>query len=120
MLDLLFNNSIRNNVFSFRATPEVLHRVFSSIRIYYRLARWLFGHDHEPFATSVKEGLHPVPAFLIGYDWLIRILLIGQEIYRPTLIIAIIMHFVKHTLHRLSLLHKMKLYSKLISSNNKL
>lgn len=60
--------------FSFDATHELLHQVFVPIRAYYVLTRWLFGNSYNPFETEMKDGLHPITAFLIKHKEFIRLL----------------------------------------------
>jgi hypothetical protein len=59
-------------LFSHRVSSHSLQRIFTPIRIYYLLMRWIFGKTYDPFETKIKEGLHPLPAFLKQNESLIR------------------------------------------------
>ncbi|CAF0895358.1 unnamed protein product [Adineta steineri] len=73
--NLLVNNiSTSVYVASYGALPEILHRVFTPIRIYYYLMRWLFGNNYDPFESNITYGLHPLPAFLKANKTTIRFL----------------------------------------------
>ncbi|CAF0906505.1 unnamed protein product [Adineta steineri] len=73
--NLLVNNiSTSVYVASYGVLPEILHRVFTPIRIYYYLMRWLFGNNYNPFESNITYGLHPLPAFLKANETTIRFL----------------------------------------------
>ncbi len=65
------------------------------IRIYYRLMRWIFGNDYDPFKTDMKEGLHPIPTFLKKYHLIIRIIYYAPMYILPTLFIPFILRFIQ-------------------------
>ena len=87
---------VRCVIFSFRETTEVLHRVFTPIRIYYHFTRWLSGHDYDPFATNVKHGLHPLFVFMMKQEKIIRFIYYDLRNYIITLSIAIIIHLIQY------------------------
>ncbi|CAF1021060.1 unnamed protein product [Adineta steineri] len=73
--NLLVNNiSTSVYVASYEVLPEILHRVFTPIRMYYYLMRWLFGNNYNPFESNITNGLHPLPAFLKANETTIRFL----------------------------------------------
>jgi hypothetical protein len=80
-------------LFSHRASPNTLQRVFTPIRVYYRLLRWMYGNEYDPFETKIKEGLHPIPAFLKQHESMIRIIYYTPQYLLPTLFIIFIIHY---------------------------
>ncbi|CAF2080502.1 unnamed protein product [Rotaria magnacalcarata] len=74
----LLVNNISTSVFvdSFHATHDFLHRVFAPIRMYYFITRWLYSDSYNPFETNIKEGLHPLTAFILKNDKPIRLFFI--------------------------------------------
>ena len=73
-------------------SPEHIHHAFIPVRAYYHLMRWIFGKNYHPFATAVKEGLHPLPAFMKEHQNKIRNIYFGFIYVIPTLILALMMH----------------------------
>jgi hypothetical protein len=82
-----------SRLFSHRALPNTLHRVFTPIRIYYRVMRWIFGKNYDPFETNIKEGLHPLPAFLKAHDFPIRATYYAPICILPLLLIILVHKF---------------------------
>ncbi|CAF1584213.1 unnamed protein product [Didymodactylos carnosus] len=60
----LFVNNISTSVFSdnYKVSSSTVQFVFTPIRIYYHLMRWIYGNGYIPFA-HIQQGLHPIPAF---------------------------------------------------------
>jgi hypothetical protein len=61
-------------LFFSHASPNTLQCVFAPIRAYYHIMRWMFGKSYDPFKSNVKEGFHPIAAFLKRNDFLIRVI----------------------------------------------
>ena len=57
--------------------------------------RWIFGKDYDPFATTVKEGLHPLPAFMKYHQNKIRNFYLGLICIVPTLVLALMLHSIQ-------------------------
>ena len=83
LLPVLFDDS-------HRASPDTLQRVFTPIRVYYRLMRWIYGQNYDPFTTNITEGLHPIPEFLKQNDFWIRVAYYTPIYAFPVLIIIFI------------------------------
>ena len=84
--------------FSFRATHDTLHKVFTPLRIYYQLTRWFFGNSYNPFKTNIEDGMHPLISFILRHHWPIRVIYYGSHIIAFTIIIAVAVHFVQKLL----------------------
>ena len=56
--------------------------------------RWIFGKDYDPFATTVKEGLHPLPAFMKHHENKIRNFYLGSIYIVPTFVFVTMIHSV--------------------------
>ncbi len=52
--------------------------------------RWIFGKNYDPFETDIKEGLHPIPAFLKRNHFLIRVIYYTPMYTFPILLIILI------------------------------
>lgn len=83
-------------LFSNRASHTTLQRVFTPIRVDYRLMRWLFGNNYNPFETDIKIGLHPIPIFLQKHHLKIRIIYYSPRYIILTLFIIFSIHFFKY------------------------
>ena len=81
--------------YSYHVSPDHLHHVFTPIRAYYHLMRWIFGKDCDPFATTVKEGLHPLPAFMKYHQNKLQKLYFALIYIIPTLVLAFMLHGVQ-------------------------
>ena len=95
--------------FSYRASPNTLQRVFLPIRVYYRLMRWFYGNDYDPFETEMKEGLHPIPIFLKKHDFEIRVIYYAPLHILQTLFIVFILHFIQKILLKFTERHWKKI-----------
>lgn len=62
-----------HSISSYKASADAVHFVFTPIRVYYRVTRYLFGENYQPF-EEVREGLHPIAGFYKKYQAAIRIL----------------------------------------------
>lgn len=60
-------------IFSLPATHEFLQKISGPARIYYRLTRWLFGTNYNPFGESSNDEIHPVSKFMIDNFEIIRL-----------------------------------------------
>lgn len=95
--------------FSYGEVPEVLHKLFTPVRIYYRLTRWLFGNDYKPFESNIKHGLHPLLTFFKIHRTEIRIMFYSGKIMIPILVTILIVYFIEKLFDRLSFLLKNEL-----------
>jgi hypothetical protein len=95
-------------LFSHRASSNTLQRVFTPIRVYYHLMRWIFGKDYDPFETKMKEGLHPIPVFLKKYHFPIRVIYYAPMYILPTLSIAFILRIIQKIFKKFSYVHMKK------------
>lgn len=75
---------------SYKVSAETVHLVFTPIRWYYRLARWLFGAEYQPF-VEVKEGLHPIAGFYKTYQGALRVLVKSPR-YLLTTALAVVIY----------------------------
>ncbi|CAF1678589.1 unnamed protein product, partial [Adineta ricciae] len=93
----LFVNNITTLVFSasHRASPQTLHHIFAPIRVYYRIMRTIYGTNYDPFATAIKDGLHPVPRFLKKFHLLVRIVYFVPKYFGIIIIPILIFRVVK-------------------------
>jgi len=100
----LFVNNISTSVFSdsYRVSPNTLQRVFTPIRVYYHVMRWIFGKNYDPFETDLKVGLHPLPSFLKQHELEIRIICYSLMYIVPTLFIAFIVRAIQKFLFKSS------------------
>ena len=53
----------------------------------------VFGKDYDPFATTVKEGLHPLPAFMRHHQSKIRNFYLGLIYIIPTFVLGLMLHW---------------------------
>nr|AEN94435.1 hedgehog/Hint domain protein [Philodina roseola] len=72
-----FVRILRRFIFiSLAVTHDQLQLVFLPIRMYYLLAKWIYGNASNLFATEVKHGLHPLIVFLLKQQRTLRIFLV--------------------------------------------
>jgi hypothetical protein len=74
------------------ATHDVLHQIAGPIRSYYRITRWLFGNDYNPFVTSVNDGLHPISTFVITNYETLRLIFAILPFMRSLMSIVLIVY----------------------------
>jgi hypothetical protein len=80
-------------LFSYKVSSDTIQFVYTPIRIYYRLTRFIYGKDFKPF-SEIEEGLHPIPEFYAKHQAFLRFLLLeSPRFILPTLFIAIIIHY---------------------------
>lgn len=62
----LLVNNISTSVFtdSYRLSHKQLHHIFTPIRQYYHLMRWIYGETYDPFGSNGINGLHPLLAWM--------------------------------------------------------
>ncbi len=62
--------------------------------------RWIFGKNYDPFATTKKEGLHPLPAFMKYHQNKIRNFYFGFIYIIPTISVAFILNLIQKFVFR--------------------
>jgi hypothetical protein len=62
--------------------------------------RWIFGENYDPFPSDMKEGLHPLPAWMKYHQRKIRNFYLSLIYTLPTLFIAYILHSVSKILRK--------------------
>jgi len=68
--------------------------VFTPIRIYYRLTRWIFGNNYNPF-EDIDEGVHPIAQFYKEHQSKLRFLVKSPEYFLLTIFILILINFIQ-------------------------
>jgi hypothetical protein len=87
-------------LFSFPATHDFLHQIAGPARIYYRITRWLFGKNYNPFETSVNEEIHPISSFIIDNYESIRLFFDILPSMIPVVAMVIVIYLTqRHFLH---------------------
>ena len=76
--------------------------MFAPFRVYYRVMRWLFGKNYNPYETDVQEGLHPVPVWLKKHDMEIRVLYYAPVYVIRSLAIGLLVAAVMKIISKLS------------------
>ena len=79
----------------YQLPPADLHYIFAPIRGYYRTMRWIHGKNYDPFSTSQKEGLHPLPAFIMHHRNKIWNIYLAVVYIIPAMIISILFHSIQ-------------------------
>jgi len=92
MTSYLMVNDILTHVFSdnYKVSADTVHLVFTPIRWYYRLTRYLFGDQYQPF-DEVKVGLHPIAGFYKTYQGPLRVLVKSPR-YILTTVLAMLIY----------------------------
>lgn len=81
---------------SYKVSADTVHLVFTPIRWYYRLSRYVFGDDYQPF-DEVKVGLHPVAGFYKEYQGALRVLVKSPR-YVLTTVLALMIYTILRTI----------------------
>jgi hypothetical protein len=71
--------------------------------------RWYYGQNYDPFETNMKEGLHPLPAFLKYNNNKIRKICFAVVYTLPALFIAFILRFIQNSFFNSNVLMHRKL-----------
>lgn len=74
---------------SYQVPQESFQHIFLPVRVYYRVMRWCLGDGYDPFATEVKEGLHPVVSFYKRYASEIRVITMIVDEILPSILLMI-------------------------------
>ncbi|CAF1225898.1 unnamed protein product [Adineta ricciae] len=59
-----FSTSVYSDVLY--APHDLIHQIAIPFRLYYHVARWLFGRHYHPYSMRSHGELHPLSAFIIG------------------------------------------------------
>lgn len=86
-------------LYSYKVSADTVHLVFTPIRLYYRLTRFLFGEDYKPF-KEVKEGLHPIPGFYKRHQATLRFLFYLFR-YMVIGVLTLTIHFILRRIYNL-------------------
>ncbi|CAF4199628.1 unnamed protein product, partial [Adineta steineri] len=105
----LMVNNVSTSVFSanYKVSSAEAHVLFTPIRIYYHMTRWIYGNKYSPF-VEIEEGIHPIPHFYKQHQVTIRFLLKLPKRFISTIIIITITYFIQKWTSKLLLKHKQK------------
>ncbi|CAF1540671.1 unnamed protein product, partial [Adineta steineri] len=95
----LLVNNISTSVFSdsYKTSSNTIQLGFLPIRLYYRLARMIYGKSYNPFG-DIQYGLHPVAKFYKDYQKQLRFWFHTSKYILPTILIYFIMNFFEKTI----------------------
>ncbi len=68
--------------------------MFTPIRIYYRLTRWIFGNTYNPFG-DIDEGVHPIAQFYKEHQSKLRFLVKLPDYFLLTIFLLILIDFIR-------------------------
>ena len=74
---------------SYEASHQSLQGVLLPVRVYYYVMRWCLGSGYDPFASDVKEGLHPVVSLYKRYATGVRVMALFAEEVLPSMVVML-------------------------------
>ncbi|CAM4784384.1 unnamed protein product [Rotaria magnacalcarata] len=96
---LTVNNLSTSVYVEFLHAPHgFLHQITGPFRIYYRIARWLFGNNYAPFGITVKDEIHPISSFIVANYEPIRLVFTSFPLIKPIMFIVSFIYAIKHIL----------------------
>ena len=79
---------------SYQVSQQSFQHIFLPVRVYYQVMRWCLGDGYDPFATEVKEGLHPVVSFYKRYASEIRVITMVVDEILPSIVMMMGLFYV--------------------------
>ena len=77
---------------SYQTSVDRIHMVFTPVRVYYQLMRWIHGQQYNPFVEQKqKHGLHPIARFYKKYQAEMRA--IHKSLYVASLVLGTVVTF---------------------------
>lgn len=98
--EMILNIMLLLRVFSYQASPDKVHLALTPLHLYYRLTRYAFGKDYQPF-QEIEQGLHPVIVSFKKYKTEIRFFVKILPYIFTALVAFFIFHFAQYVTDRI-------------------